>query len=137
MTIYNQRVNITTKFHLYCYKVYAPLHAYLQRDRLIDYIYLWVWWRQLILHYRDTAPATDPPTPPSWTEWTARYSISGPGRRWTRVSKTRSRDTGDAEKNVMPPIICSSRRLIIPCLLHAWCERLSTLWGNNPHISVH
>lgn len=81
---------------------------YLQRDRLIDYIYLWVWWRQLILHYRDTAPATDPPTPPSWTEWTARYSISGPGRRWTRVSKTRSRDTGDAEKNVMPQLFAQA-----------------------------
>lgn len=51
----------------------------------------------MILHYRDIAPAIDPHTQPSWTEWTARYSISGPGRRWMRASKTQSRDTDDAD----------------------------------------
>lgn len=39
MTIYNQRVNITTKFHLYCYKVYAPLHA-LFTERSINWLYI-------------------------------------------------------------------------------------------------
>lgn len=39
MTIYNQRVNITTKSHLYSYKVYAPIYA-LFTERSINWLYI-------------------------------------------------------------------------------------------------